>query len=254
MRLSLLKKILLAIGIITAGLLSYIWFIARPKYEASVLAERLAAVRQLQKSSIDNIDHTIVDWSNIPRFIVSKITEKPSEGEAILQMMMALHPEIIQMRIHSSALSDELMSRDTSYPLLNLQFTDSIWEHSKVDSALQIAWLNRTELPTLLLAMQMQFQVHQIPFTLTVVWNAKRLNDILAGLPFDNNYSVSIHSSSGVIAQNSSSFKSGEIHILMNTSDTVQIVQEGTAFLACSYKRFQVGTALVGCGHSEKYF
>jgi len=207
MRLSILKKILIAISIITAALLLLVWFVVLPKYEASFLSERLTFIRQLQKSSIDNLDHTIDGWSQIPRFIISHVTERPNEGENILRMMMTLHPEIIQMRIRSSGHSDELISQDTSYPLLNLQFPDSTWEHSKVDSALQIAWLNRTEIPTQLLAMQMHFQVHRIPFTLTVVWNAKRLNDILAGLPFDKEYSVSIHSPSGIIAQNASIFK-----------------------------------------------
>jgi hypothetical protein len=227
MRLSLLKKILVAICLITAAALLYIWFVVRPKYEASIIAERLNAVQQLQKSSIDNLDHTIAGWSRIPRFIIAQVTERPNEGETILRMMMTLHPEIIEMRIHSSGPSDELMSRDTTYPLLNLQFSDSIWEQSKVDSALQIKWINRSDIPLQLLAMQMHFQVNQMPFTLTIVWNAKRLSDILGGFPFEKEYSVSIRSLSGIIAQNTSSFNSDEIHTSINTSDTVQIVHEG---------------------------
>jgi hypothetical protein len=227
MRLSLLKKILIAICLITIAALVFIWFFVRPKYEASVIAERLNAVRQLQKSSIDNLDHTITGWSHIPRFIIAQVTERPNEGETILRMMMSLHPEIIEMRIHSSGPSDELMSRDTTYPLLNLQFSDSIWEQSKVDGALQIKWLNRNEIPLQLLAMQMHFQVNQMPFTLTVVWNAKRLSDILAGFPFEKEYSVSICSSSGIIARNISPFNLDEIYTSINTSDTVQIVHEG---------------------------
>jgi len=228
MRPSFLKIILITIGIITAALLLLIWFIVLPKYEASVLAERLTVIRQLQKSSIDNLDHTIAGWSNIPRFIISQVTERPNEGETILRMIMTLHPEIIQMRIRSSGPTDELMSQNTSYSPLNLQFSDSSWERSKVGNALQIAWLNQTEIPTQLLAMQMLFQVHRIPFTLTVIWNVKRLNDILAGLPFDKEYSVSIHSPSGIIAQNTSIFKLNNKHICMDTSGADQIVHEGT--------------------------
>jgi hypothetical protein len=227
MKLSLLNRILIVLGIITAASLLLVWTVVRPKYEASVLGERLTAIQQLQKSSMDDFDHTITGWSHVPRFIISQVTERPNEGETILRMMMTLHPEIIQMRIHSSGSSDELRSQNISYPMLHVQFSDSVWVHSKVTTALHIAWLNRTELPTQLFAMQMQFQVQQIPFILTVVWDAKRLNNILAGLPFDKDYSVSIHSSSGVIMQNASSFKVDGVRPSMDTLSTVQIVHEG---------------------------
>ncbi|MGA3287606.1 MAG: hypothetical protein ABSD46_09280 [Bacteroidota bacterium] len=228
MKLSLFNKILIALGIITAVSLLLVWTVVRPKYEASVLAERFTIIQQLQKSFMDDLDHTIAGWSHVPRFIISQVTERPNEGESILRMMMTLHPEIIQMRIHSSGHSDELRSQNTSYPTFNVQFSDSIWVRSKVDSALHIAWLNRTDLPTQIFALQTQFQVRQIPFMLTVVWDAKRLNDILTGLPFDKDYSVSIHSSSDVITQNGSSFKLDGLHTSMDTLSTVQIVHEGT--------------------------
>jgi hypothetical protein len=228
MKLSLLNKILIALGIITAMSLLLVWMVVRPKYEASVLAERLNVIQQLQKSTLDDLDHAIAGWSHIPRFIISQVTEKPNEGESILRMMMTLHSEIIQIRIHASGSSDELRSQNTSYPMLNLQISDSVWVGSKVDSALYIAWLNRTELPTQLFAMQTQFQVQHIPFLLTVVWDAKRLNDILAGLPFDKDYSVSIRSSSGVITQNTSSLKLDRVRTSMDTLSTVPIVHEGT--------------------------
>jgi hypothetical protein len=228
MKLSLFKKILIALGIITAASLILVWMVVRPKYEASILAERITVIRQLQKSSMDDLDHTIEGWSHVPRYIISQVTEKPNEGETILRMMMMLRPEIIQIRIHSSGPSDELRSQNTSYPPFNLQFSDSVWVRSKIDSALSIAWLTQTDSSTQIFAMQTQFQVHQIPFMLTVVWDAKRLNDILAGIPFDKGYSVSIHSSTGIITQTASSFKLDGVHTFMDTLRTVQIVHEGT--------------------------
>jgi hypothetical protein len=227
MKLSLFNRILIVLGIITAASLLLVWIVVCPKYEASVLAERLTVVRQLQKSSMDNLDHTIADWSHVPRFIISQVTERPNEGESILRIMMTLHPEIIQMSIHSSGHSDELRSQNTSYPAFNVQFSDSVWVHSKADSALHLAWLNRIDLPPQIFAVQTQFQVRQIPFLLTLVWDAKQLNEILAGLSFDKDYSVSIHSSSGVITQNASSLKFSGSGVLLDTSNTVQIVHEG---------------------------
>jgi len=227
MKLSLLNKILIALGIITAVSLLFVWIVVRPKYEASVLTERFTVIQQLQKSSMDDLDHTIEGWSRVPRFIISQVTEKPSDGETILRMMMSLHPEIIQIRIHASGPSDELRSQNTSYPSFNVQFSDSFWVRSKVDSTLHIAWLNRTDVPTELCAMQTQFQVHQIPFMLTVVWDAKQLNDILARLPFNKDYSVSIHSSSGIIKQDTSSFKLEGVRISLDTLNTIQTAHQG---------------------------
>ena len=239
MKLSLFNKILIALGIITAVSMLLLWTVVRPKYEDSILAERITIIQQLQKSSLDNLDYTITDWSHVPRFIIFQVTEKPNEGESILRIMMTLHPEIIQMRIHSSGPSDELRSQNTSYPMLNLEFSDSVWVRSKVDSTLHIAWLNQTDLPTQIFALQTQFQVRQIPFTLTVVWDAKRLNDILAGLPFDKDYSVSIQSSLGVITQNASSLKLDRVHTSMDTLSKVQIVHEGTRSWRVLTRAFQ---------------
>jgi len=228
MKLSFLNKILITLGIITAVSLLLVWTVVRPKYETAIHTERLSVIQQLQKTSVDDLDHSIAGWSNVPRFIISQVTEKPSEGETILRMMMILHPEIIQIRIHSSGPSDELRSQNTLYPTFNLQFSDNVWVRSKVDSALHIAWLNRTEIPTQIFAMQTRIQVSQIPFMLTILWDAKRLNDILAKLPFDKDYSVSIHSSTGVITQNASSLNLDGIRISMDSSSAVQIVHERT--------------------------
>jgi hypothetical protein len=228
MKLSLFNRILIALGIITAASLLLVWTVVRPKYEASVLAERLTVIQQLQKSSMDDLDQTIAGWSHVPRFIISQVTEKPNEGESILRMMMTLHPEIIQMRINASGPSNELRSQNTSYPMFNVQFSDSVWVRLKVDSALHIAWLNRTDLPVQIFVLQTQFQVRQIPFILTVVWDAKRLNDILAELPFDKDFCISIHSSSSVITQNASSLKFNGAGTSIDTLNTFQMVHEGS--------------------------
>jgi hypothetical protein len=227
MKLSLLKKILLALSFITVVSLLLVWIVVRPKYEAANLAERITNIRQLQKCSIENIDQTFTGWSQVPRFIISQVAERPSEGESILRIMMMLHPEIIQIRIHSAGPSDELRSQNTSYPPFTLQFPDSVWLHSNIDSTLSIAWMNHTELPTPVVVLQTQFQAQKIPFTLTIVYNAKRLNILLDRIPFNKDCSISVHSGTGVITQNVSSFKFDGIHLSMDTSSTLQTVHEG---------------------------
>jgi hypothetical protein len=228
MKLSLLARILITLGLVSVLSLLFVWMVVCPKYEAMTLTEKLTVIKQLQKSSVDNLDNTIASWSKVSRFITSEVTEKPNEGETVLRMMMKLHPEIVQMRIHSSSLPDELKSQNTSYPTLTLQISDSIWVHSKIDSALHIAWLNRTESPAKLFIMQTQFQVQHIPFVLTIVWDAKQLNDILNRLPFENEYVVGIYSSSGIITQNAPSFNLENTYGTMERLNNVQSLQEGT--------------------------
>jgi hypothetical protein len=228
MRLSLLGRFFIALGIITALSLLLVWFVFRPKYEESILTERITALQQLQKSSISNLDNIITNWSNVARFVTLQVTERPNEGETTLRTVMALHPDIIQMRIHSTGLSDELISQNTSYPAWNLEIKDSVWVPSKSDSTLHIAWLNRTDSTSQVFALQTKFQVQQIPFVLTITWDAKRLNTILSELPFDSNCSVSIYNSSGIIAQNASSFKLDKTFGMVERFNTVGSIQEGT--------------------------
>jgi hypothetical protein len=228
MKLSLLARIFIALGIITAASLLFVWFVIRPDYEESILTERIATLQQLQRSSINNLDHMITGWSNVARFVASQVTERPNEGETILRMTMSLHPEIIQVRISSNGLSDELMSQNILYPVLNINITDSMWIPSKVDSTLHIAWLHGTDSTIQMFAVQAKFQVQKFPFVLRIVGDAKQLNAILSEQAFDKDQSVSIYGTSGIILQNSSSFKLDRPYGAMEMSNSVQSIQGGT--------------------------
>jgi hypothetical protein len=228
MKLSLLSKILIALASITLLSFIIVWLFIRPQYEESILTERLTMVQQLQKSGMSSIDYTIAGWSNVSRFVTSQVTERPNEGETIFRTMMALHPNIIQMRIHSSGLSDELMSQNTAYPVLNLVLADSVWVHSKIDSTMRIAWLNRPDSAIQTFVLQTKFQVQRIPFVLMIVWDAKQLTTFFSDLPFSKDHDVGIYSSSGPIIQNSTVFKLDRSYGTVEKLTPVQRIQEGT--------------------------
>jgi signal transduction histidine kinase/HAMP domain-containing protein len=141
------------------------------------------------------------------------VTERPNEGETVLRMMMTLHPAIIQIRIQSPRLTDELTSQNISYPAVNVQVRDDAWVPSKIDTALHVAWLNDTLPLQHFFVMRTRFQMQNIPFVLTIVWDAKQLNTILANLPLGEKFSVSIHSATAPIVYNQSPFNPGEMHI-----------------------------------------
>lgn len=235
MKLTIFSRILAAILIVALGSLLVVWFLIRPQYEETILNEQLTFIQQVQKSTVNALDNTMMDWTDVSRFIAAQITERPNEGEIILQMMMSLHPEIIQMRIHSPALPDELRSQNTSYSSMNLTIADSVWIASRTDSTLHIAWLNPSNAPSPVFVTQKQFQVQHIPFVLTSVWNAQRLQTVLSEIPLDNDYRVSIYNSSSLVTPDIPSIKLGKTFAVYERSGAIQnTLKEAIAWRAFS--------------------
>ncbi|MGD0037957.1 MAG: HAMP domain-containing sensor histidine kinase [Bacteroidota bacterium] len=227
LRLSFQNRIFIVLVIIVVLTLLVVWTVVRPKYEASVISERLTNVQQLQMYAVENLDRTIAGWSDATRFIASQVTERPRDGEIILRTMMTLHPEIIQIKIHSSKLSDELTSQNTSYPTANVQVKDDAWVMSKIDTLLQIAWLNDTLPHQQFFVMRTRFQVQNIPFVLTIVWDAIKLNSLMTKLPLGENFLVSIQSKSTVILRNISPFQPIVVHSSEERMSTPQSMYQG---------------------------
>jgi hypothetical protein len=229
MKLSFLSKTYISLLIITALALIVVWTIIRPNYKASVLEERLATVQQFQNYSIDNLDRTITSWLEVTRLLALQVAKHPTDGEVILRSTMSLHPDIIQIKIESMYLSDELASQNTLYPTVNLQIADSSWLRSKLDTVNQITWFAQAASPRQLFVSRTQFWAEKIPFTLTVVWNAQQLIDIFAGMSLKKDISLSIHSRSAMIVRNDSSYKINKILDMVDKMDSIRSVQEGTA-------------------------
>jgi signal transduction histidine kinase len=206
-RLSLQNRIFIVLGSIAILSLSIVWFVIRPKYESSVITERLTIIQQLQTYSIENLDQTIARWSDVTRFISWQVTEHPNEGEIVLRTMMTLHPEIIQIKIQSPKFADALSSHNTEYPAIKLQVPPDAWIRSKIDTLLSIAWITDTTLQKQYFVTQTRFRVQQIPFTLLVIWDAKDLQTFLSRLPLGEDFSVRIQSTTSVLFENQSSFR-----------------------------------------------
>jgi hypothetical protein len=239
MKLSLQNRIFIIVGIFTVFALLAVWTVLRSMYEASVITERMNTIRYVQSYAIEDLDHIIASWSDVTHFIAWQVTERPKEGEIVLRSMVTLHPEIMQIKIRSLKLSDELTSQNTAYPPPNLQVKDSMWVRSKMDPALQIAWLNDTSAHRQFFVTQTRFQVENIPFILTVVWDGKKLNTVFAELPFSEGYSASVQSASSVLLQNTSSFKASEVHGMQEGMMPLQSVQQNESHWGVLTSAFQ---------------
>ena len=226
MKLSLQDRMFIGIGIFTVLALLAIWIILRPTYETSIIAEHMNTIRHLQTYAIEDLDHTIANWSDVTHFIAWQVTERPNEGETVLRSMGALHPEIIQIRIQSPKLSDELTSQNTQYPPPEMQIKDSMWIRLKIDSVLHAAWLNDTSAHRQFFVTQTRFYVQNIPFVLTVVWDAKKMNTVFDELPLGEGYSASIQSASSALLRNASSFNAREMLSMQKSGNTALSVHQ----------------------------
>jgi hypothetical protein len=99
LRLSLQGRILLGLAILAVVLLSVLWILVRPKYETSVVSERITIVQQLQSYVIENLDKQISEWVSASRSIAWEIAEHPRDGESLLRSTISLFPEIVQIKI-----------------------------------------------------------------------------------------------------------------------------------------------------------
>ncbi len=205
-KLSLQNQFFLVVVAIALITLLIIWTVIRPKYETSVINERLTSVQQLQIYTIDNLDRKIMEWSDIARFVAWQVTEKPKEGEIVLRMIMTLHPEIVQIRITSKNLADELSSQNTTYAPPIIQEKEIKWVQSKIDTSLYIAWQNDDAAKINYFITKIYFQVQDNPFVITTTWDAKRLEEIRTGLPLGEDYYAGIQSRNAVLLQNKSPF------------------------------------------------
>jgi len=237
METSYFGKVLIALCVVTIAALIALLTVVRPRFEASAVAERLNNIQELQSYSMENIDRTIISRANVTRFIAGQVIDRPNDGETVLRSMMTLHPDIIQIKIHSPNLSDELSSQNTAYPSPNSQVRDDEWIHSKTDPLLQAAWLIDSMQNRKYFVTQVQFQVENTPFTLMIFWDTKQLNDDFSAIPVRQNYSVSVQSPSAVLMQNQSYFNPAGA--MKDPSDTLKSMIQGKLKWRVAIKEFQ---------------
>ncbi|RPI06982.1 MAG: HAMP domain-containing protein [Ignavibacteriae bacterium] len=226
MKLSLLSRIFIFDVFFTVLALVVVWVFLRPQYEDRLITEHRNSLRQMQSYALADLDQIIAGWSDVTKFIAAQVNERPKEGEIVLRSMVALHPEIVQIKIHSPQLVDELSSQNTLYPPPHVQVMDSNGIRSNVDSLLMFYWAQDSLDRQHYLVTRTNIQVENHPFNLTVIWDAKELVTVFSKLPFGEGYSASIRSVSSVLLEHHSSFKPLESRTAPGSEATVQRVRQ----------------------------
>jgi len=206
-RLSLQNRIFLfaAAFVITAFLVVVI--VIRPRYEQSVIEERVTIVQQLQDYTLTRLDDLIGHRVNIGRFVSGQIAERGRDMEALLQNIMMINPDIIMLSLESSRPGDKLTLRSSSYPEILLSIDDSLWMRSRDDSLTRVSWVRAGQDPYDLLVTKTRFTLGTTEYWTTILWNAKALMAAVRQFPLGDEYSLSITGPSFLIFRNVSTFQ-----------------------------------------------
>lgn len=228
LKLSLQSRVFIGLSLVAIISLAVVWGVVRPRYEASVINERVTIIQQVQEYAVQNLDRVLASWMQVTQFVTYQVTDRPHEGESVLRNVMAMHPEIMQIKIYSPNFKDELTSNNINYTIPNLVVHDSVWVHSKIDTALQMAWLWNDKNGEPLLLTRMRFQASSIPFVLTIMWDAKMLQEYYSQMPLGGEYAITIFSASHIFFQNQKSFDPRNITTSIEQINRLQTIQQGT--------------------------
>ncbi|HVN48989.1 MAG TPA: ATP-binding protein [Bacteroidota bacterium] len=228
LKLSLQSRIFIGLSAIAVVSLTVMWMIVRPRYEASVMNERVTIIQQVQEYAVQNLDRVLASWAQVTQFVAYQVTDRPHEGESVLRNVMTLHPEIMQIRIYSPNFKDELSSNNINYTIPSFAFHDSVWIRSKIDSSLQTAWFWNAKNGQPVIVTRMRFQASSIPFVLTVMWDAKILQDYYLQMPLGGEYAVNILTSTRTLFQNQNTFDPRSVAVSTEQINRLQTFRQGT--------------------------
>jgi signal transduction histidine kinase/HAMP domain-containing protein len=203
---SLQNRIFLFVGTLVFAVILMLWVVVRPKYEASVIDERLTIVEQLQNYSMIGIDQKFGEWTNVARYVAWQASSHPAGLDLLLRQFMVLNPELVEIRLSSPSMKDELSSRNTDYQPITLNIRDADWLPSKSDTSARIAWVYIGDQGLNLVVIRKQFRLQNIQLAVMVVADAKAIVKSLDNLPLGDDYSASITGPNGVVFANRSSF------------------------------------------------
>ena len=226
-QLSLQNRIFLFAAAFVIAAFLVVVILIRPRYERSVIEERVTIVQQLEDNALARLDELIGYRIKIGRFICWQIGERGRDAEPLLQNIMLINPEIIKLSLESSRPGDRITLRSTSYPEFSLSIDSSSWMRCNDDSLTQIAWLQDKQGPTDLLVTKTKFTIGTTEYWTTVLWNAEALVSTVRRLPLGGEYSVSITTPSFVIFRNVSSFRPLEVHETLGDVIKLKTVQQG---------------------------
>jgi signal transduction histidine kinase len=201
-RFSLRNRIFLSIGGLAFAALSVVWTIIRPQYEKSVVAERITILQQLQSYGVQNIDGQMGAWITATKSLAAQMMDDPKGGEALLVNAITLFPNIVQIKVNSPGISEQINGQNVTYPSPSFQVADSMFVASS-DPTVKLAWLTGLPgFPSEVFATRTTFKVAGRLFFVNITWDAGILQGYLTRLPFGSTYFLGVFAGNHVVYEN----------------------------------------------------
>lgn len=201
-RLSLRNRIFLSLGGLAFAALSVVWIIIRPQYEKRVVTERITILQQLQSYEVQNIDGQIGAWITATKSVAMKMMDDPKGGEALLVDAITLFPNIVQIRVNSPGISEQINGQNVAYPSPSFQIADTLFVASS-DPTVKLAWLTGLSgFPSEVFAARTTFKVAGRLFFVNIMWDANILQRYLTRLPFGSTYFLGVYAGDYVVYKN----------------------------------------------------
>jgi signal transduction histidine kinase len=224
-RLSLRNRIFLSVGGLAFAALSVVWIIIRPQYEKRVVAERLTILQQLQSYEVQNIDGQIGTWITATKSVATKLMDDPKSGEALLVDAITLFPNIVQIRVNSPGISEQISGQNVTYPSPSFQIADSMFAASS-DPTVKVAWLTGLSgFPPEVLATRTTFKVRDRLFFVNIIWDADILQRSLTRLPFGSTYFLGVFAEDYVVYKNRSDLKIIDTSFTYRRTNNLRLVR-----------------------------
>jgi len=224
-RLTLRNRIFLSIGSLAFAALLVVWIIIRPLYEKSVVSERITILQQLQSYEVQNVDGQMRAWISATKSISAQLVDDPKGGEALLVNAITLFPNIVQIRVYSPSISEQLNGQNITYPPPSFQVADSMFVASS-DPTVKLAWLTGLSgEPSEAFATRTTFRVAGRLFFVNIIWDAGVLQRYLTKLPFGSTYFLGIFAGNYVVYGNRSDIPVIDTSFVYRRTNNLRLVR-----------------------------
>lgn len=134
------RLLLLIFGVLTAvGTVT--WTVIRPRFEASVIDERLLLLSQLQSRKLSLVDERIQTWMELMRAASVQLATEPNVMESVFRQYIRLVPDLIGLRIIDQRTGEFLEISTAQFKEQDLNLAEETFFEMAPDSSFRFAWI-----------------------------------------------------------------------------------------------------------------
>jgi len=207
-------KIFIAILSVLVFSLLIIGFVVKPVYEKSLIEERITIISQLQNYAVSQSEKKITDLVFAGNYLADQLQSNPNQVETLLKNLIAINPEIINVRIYSPNSPDELEIHNNAYPATVLNIKDTDWKSIKSDQNTSLIWLGESGKTKSILLIRLTTKLANQVFNILILVDSNEINKTLLNLPIKGEFISGIRNNAETV------FSSDSANQILNYSIT----------------------------------